>query len=124
MIEIVSSPTERPDLRTIAIDGDLRTTLTAARDHADGLGAPCIGVMVEGELQAMFWQEMLHVVSLDDMADLDELSRFAGVPDAVVAIGPSALLGRSLEPVVARIRALVPEALIICATGVRTDLTA
>lgn len=72
----------------------------------------------------MLWQEMFHVVSLDTMANLDELSRFAGVPDAVVAIGPSALLGRSLDAVVARIRTLVPEALIICATGVRTDLAA
>lgn len=124
MIQVVGSPTERPELRTIAIDSDLRTALTAARDHADGLGAPCVGVMVEGELQAMFWQEMLHVVSLDDMADLDELATFAQVADAVVAIGPSALLGRSLDVVVARIRALVPEALIICATGVRTDLPA
>lgn len=124
MIEVVSSPTERPDLRTIAIDGNLRTTLTAARDHADGLGAPCVGVMVESELQVIFWQELLDVVTLEEMSDLDEMSKLAGVPNAVIAIGPSALLGGAAEAVVARVRAIAPEALIICATGVRTDFAA
>lgn len=94
-----------------AMDGDLIEVLSLIAEQAADLHLKVAGVIVYGELQSAFFQD------IPDSMHLEEVDHIANVDADLVVIGPTALIPGSIDAVIRRIHEKKPGVAILCATG-------
>lgn len=121
MITCISDlSTEATHEQVVAMDGDLTEVLPLIAQTCGIDSERIVGVIVDVDKQVAFFQNMPHAIHLEAMSSLAELRD----RDAeMVVVGPTALLGCLVEDVVLGILRQLPGARIVCATGLRNDLS-